>query len=214
MTLRDGRFQTRMRRWYELDQACAHGLTNLQMFYLSNNSWTNNRLMNVAAAFDSIGSALVSLPKEQAAVQTRSAIRRLITDPALKEWFDVHTQNAGRPSYSAMLTALHAPVAEATYPVVQDAPGWITALWKARNGLAHALEEHFVTPRDFRYEYALADVSHAVLLARLMHELGYTNATIREHMVKMPELRHRAEQWWEVTHKAVPPSAPPVTDAT
>lgn len=55
-----------------------------------------------------------------------------------------------------------------------------------------------MTPQDFRYEHALAGVSHAVLVARLMHELGYNTARIREHFVRMPELLHRAEQWWQV----------------
>jgi hypothetical protein len=39
-----------------------------------------------------------------------------------------------------------------------------------------------------------------VLVARLMHELGYQAAEIRTHFVKMPERRGLAEHWWRLAH--------------
>lgn len=123
----------------------------------------------------------------------------MINDPEPRRWFDDSTQFAGRPSYAAMLTALHEPVAVASLPLVGDSKDGVKRMTAARNGLAHALEQRFGSNGDFQYDYYLAAVSHAVLVARLLLELGYTPAQIRRHFIEMPELRGLAEVWWRLT---------------
>lgn len=201
MRLDDGLVQSRMRRWYELDRLAVHGLISLDMVGASSNRWTNNRVMNVAAAFDGVGRALKVARSDAPTKKKRQDVAKQL-DPTDRKWFYEVTQHAARPSFAAIVRGLHAPVADATYPLLREADDWITRLTSARNGIAHALADHVTVSRDPRYEHFLAEVSRAVLLARLMHELAYPEAHIRQLFVENRHLRFVGEQWWQITHEA------------
>lgn len=202
MQVRDGRFESRMRRWFELDRLAAHGFVSLDMVFSGTNQWTNNRLMNVAAAFDSIGTALRVARADSAVVGRRREVAKAIASRADRDWFYSSTQHAARPSFSSVVRGLHAPVADATYPMLRDPDDWVQRLAAARNGIAHALADHIRVSRDPRYEHFLAQVSKAVLVARLMHELNYSEAQIRKLFVDNRALRFVGEQWWQLTHES------------
>lgn len=142
MSLRDGKFEKRLRRWFEIDRQAAHGMVSLGMTYAANNRWTNNRLMNVASALESLASAVAAPPKDAEVAARRRRIGKAIPDSSDQSWFYDATQHAARPSFATLLRALHSPVADAIRPMVQDSEDWVARLVAARNGIAHALDEH------------------------------------------------------------------------
>lgn len=196
LTLDDLPFEELLPKWLEARDTFAAARSMILGLRYVRNGYIETRVVTAVAAAESMHRALDPAPPIPPA--EFAELRKLLFDAIPKErkaWLsDRINKHSNVPTLKQRLLELVERVGDAGNELVHDPEVWAKAARDARNNLAHV----GTADNDLEHLHVVAEVSAAVVILNLLHELGVPQERLLKAVREHPDLSHAARLAREV----------------
>jgi len=190
LTLDDLPFEELMPRWLEVRDKFAAARSMILGLRYVRNGYVETRLVTAVAAAESMHRALEPSPPIPRA-EFKEMRRTLLgaVAPEQKAWLaDRLTEHSNVPTLKQRLLDLVSRLGDAGLRLVHDPGIWAKSAKDGRNLLAHT----GTASNDLEHLHAVTEVTAAVVILNLLHELGVPQAVLSKAVDEHPVLSHAA----------------------